>query len=147
MDRNIIKTLSKVREASEDPDLIEYLEEIGSSLALPDILGLLNYQVRLFEQCQMPNQPEFVQPAGLCAESARAVTGRRCPYSGEGEDFLSCQLGFFYENCCISGTESRKIVPEVGKERAVYQNWGRMAKLGFLDQKTRFWAQKKTYTS
>ena len=26
---------------------------------------------------------------GLRAESARAVTGRRCPHSGEGEDFLT----------------------------------------------------------
>ena len=48
-----------MREASEDPDLIEYLEEIGSSLALPDILGLLNYQVRLFEQCQMHSQSDL----------------------------------------------------------------------------------------
>ena len=28
------------------------------------------------------------------AESARAVTGRRCPHSGEGEDFLTGQLNF-----------------------------------------------------
>ena len=48
------------------------------------------------------------------AESARAVTGRRCPHSGEGEDFLTGQLNFFYENCCNSGTESRKIDPKVG---------------------------------
>ena len=27
-------------------------------------------------------------------ESARAVTGRRCPHSGEGEDFLRRQPGF-----------------------------------------------------
>ena len=27
-------------------------------------------------------------PKGPCAESARAVTGRRCPHSGVGEDFL-----------------------------------------------------------
>ena len=27
-------------------------------------------------------------PKGLRAESARAVTGRRCPHSGVGEDFL-----------------------------------------------------------
>ena len=45
---------------------------------------------------------------GLCVESARAVTGRRCPHSGEGEDFLTRQPGFFYENGCNSGTESRK---------------------------------------
>ena len=37
-------------------------------------------------------------PKGLCAESVRAVTARRCPHSGEGEDFLNRQPGFFYEN-------------------------------------------------
>ena len=32
----------------------------------------------------------IIQPAPeLRAESARAVTGRRCPHSGEGEDFLA----------------------------------------------------------
>ena len=35
-------------------------------------------------------------PKGLPAESARAVTGRRCPHSGEGEDFLTHQPGFFF---------------------------------------------------
>ena len=50
-------------------------------------------------------------PMGLRAESARAVTGRRCP---QGKDFLMGQLNFFYENCCNSGTESRKIDPKVG---------------------------------
>ena len=52
------------------------------------------------------------------AESARAVTGRRCPHSGEGEDFLNCQTVFFYENCCISGTESQKIDPKMGNEQS-----------------------------
>ena len=47
---------------------------------------------------------------------AMAVTGKRCPHSGEGEDFLRRQLVFFYENNCNSGTESRKIVPKVGNE-------------------------------
>ena len=51
---------------------------------------------------------------GLRAESARAVTGRRCPHSGKGEDFLTCQPDFFYGNSCNSGTESRKIVFKVG---------------------------------
>ena len=36
------------------------------------------------------------------------------PTGGRGEDFLTGQLNFFYENCCNSGTESRKIVPKVG---------------------------------
>ena len=34
---------------------------------------------------------------GLRAESARAVTGRRCPHSEEGEDFLMGQPDFFTE--------------------------------------------------
>ena len=33
--------------------------------------------------------PEGKYPKGLRAESGRAVTGRRCPHSREGEDFLS----------------------------------------------------------
>ena len=48
------------------------------------------------------------------AESARAVTGRRCPHSLKGEDFLTSPPGFFYGNSCNSGTESRKIVSKVG---------------------------------
>ena len=57
-------------------------------------------------------------PKGLRAESARAVTGRRCPHSGEGEDFLSRQPDYFYGNSCNSGTESRKIAPKVENERS-----------------------------
>ena len=34
-------------------------------------------------------------PSGLRAESGRSVTGRRCPHSGWGEDFLARQTGFF----------------------------------------------------
>ena len=31
------------------------------------------------------------------AESGRAVTGRRCPHSGVGEDFLVCRPFFFLQ--------------------------------------------------
>ena len=51
------------------------------------------------------------------AESARAVTGRWCPHSGEWEDFLTGQPGFFYENGCNSGTKSQKILTKVRNER------------------------------
>ena len=34
-------------------------------------------------------------PKVLRAESARAVTGRRCPHSGKGEDILTGQPDFF----------------------------------------------------
>ena len=40
------------------------------------------------------------------AESARAVTGRRCPHSGRGEDFLSRQPDFFTETAV---TPERKV--------------------------------------
>ena len=40
---------------------------------------------------------------------ARAVTGRLCPHSGVGEDFLARRPVFFYENDSSSGTKSQKI--------------------------------------
>ena len=40
------------------------------------------------------------------AESARAVTGRRCPHSGRGKDFLSRQPDFFTETAV---TPERKV--------------------------------------
>ena len=43
---------------------------------------------------------------GLRAESARAVTGRRCPQSGKGEDFLTGQPDFFTETAV---TPERKV--------------------------------------
>ena len=45
-------------------------------------------------------------PKGLRAESARALTGRRCPHSGEGEDFLTGQPDFFTETAL---TPERKV--------------------------------------
>ena len=45
-------------------------------------------------------------PKGLRAESARDVTGRRCPHSGRGEDFLSRQPDFFTETAL---TPERKV--------------------------------------
>ena len=45
------------------------------------------------------------------AESARAVTGRRCPHSGEGEDFLSRQQDFFTETAVTSERKVEKSFP------------------------------------
>ena len=44
----------------------------------------LNGELRCMSRCIYP-------------ESARAVSGRRCPHSGKGEDFLTGQLNFFTE--------------------------------------------------
>ena len=41
-------------------------------------------------------------PKGLRAESARAFTGRQCPHSRKGEDFLTCQPDFFTETVICS---------------------------------------------
>ena len=42
------------------------------------------------------------------AESARAVTGRRCPHSGKGEDFLTGQPDFFTETAVTPEREVKK---------------------------------------
>ena len=54
-------------------------------------------------------------PQGLRAESARAVTGRRCPHSGVGEDFLVRRPGSPHENGRNSETKSRTLDPKVPK--------------------------------
>ena len=89
-------------------------------------------------------------PKGLRAESARAVTGRQCPHSGKGEDFLTGQLNFFTETAVPPERKVNKSFPRSeinrhveGSKWVIDQNWGRMAKIGFLDQNPRFWAQKK----
>ena len=69
---------------------------------------------RFSTSCSSSPRAKRTGPKGLRAESARAVTGRQCPHSGKGEDFLTGQLNFFYGNCCNSGTESRKIIPKKG---------------------------------
>ena len=98
--------------------LIKSLFYLPEKSILSQSLPLPQHQVQhQFYQLLMTQVPlDLVQfLSGPRAESAGAVTGRRCPHSGEGEDFLTGQPGFFfYENCCNSGTESRKIDPKVG---------------------------------
>ena len=45
------------------------------------------------------------------AESARAVTGRRCPHSGEGEDFLMGQLNLFKKTAVTPERKVKKSIP------------------------------------
>ena len=45
------------------------------------------------------------------AESARAVTGKRCPHSGRGEDFLSRQPDFFTETAVTPERKVEKSFP------------------------------------
>ena len=78
-----------------------------------DIVSLMKFYIKMFSLKYMYSEIIHEDPKGLRAESTRAVTGRRCPHSGEGKLFLMGQLDFFYENCCNSETESRKINPKV----------------------------------
>ena len=63
------------------------------------------------------------------------------------------QPGFFYENGCSSGTESRKMAPKVGNEQSLRGlqkgrcNWGHTAKIGFFWQKNEILGPKKALTS
>ena len=50
-------------------------------------------------------------PKGLRAESARAFTGRRCPHSGKGEDFLTGQPDFFTETAVTPERKVKKSIP------------------------------------
>ena len=50
-------------------------------------------------------------PKGLPAESARAFTGRRCPHSGKGEDFLTGQQIFFMETAVTLERKVKKSFP------------------------------------
>ena len=45
------------------------------------------------------------------AESARAVTGRRCPHSGNGDDFLTGQPYFFSETAVTPERRVEKSSP------------------------------------
>ena len=55
---------------------------------------------------------KMVPARRACAPVAR----RRCPHSGEGEDFLTRRPFFFYENSRNSKTKSKNIAPNVGNE-------------------------------
>ena len=63
---------------------------------------------RRFELCASPTgcQPTYLFSSSPRAESTRAVTGRLCPHSGKGEDFLTGQLNFFTETAV---TPERKV--------------------------------------
>ena len=46
------------------------------------------------------------------AESARAITGRRCLHSGEGEDFLTGQPNFFFTKTAVTPEQKfEKLIP------------------------------------
>ena len=68
-------------------------------------LGLMKLYLRISTLTHLSS------PKGLRTESARAVTGRRCPHSGMGEDFLSRQPDFFMETAVTSERKVEKSFP------------------------------------
>ena len=69
--------------------------------------------------CRFSTAPTKIQqtlsfPArarSMRVRSAQAVTGRRCPHSGKGEDFLTGQLNFFTETAVTSERKVKKSFP------------------------------------
>ena len=59
----------------------------------------------------IPHNYHYLSLSRPRAESARAVTGRRCPHSGEGEDFLTGQLNFFTKTAVTPERKVEKSIP------------------------------------
>ena len=84
------------------------------------------------------------------AESARAVTSRRCPHSGEGEDFLTGQPDFFRETAVTPEQKVEKTIPRwemnhhsEGYKWAIDQNWAPI--IGMVWQKLDFLAKNRDF--
>ena len=76
------------------------------------------------------------------------------PTVRRGKTFWRVHRIFFYENCCNSGTESRKIDPKVGNERSLRGlQTGHWPKLESYGKNWIFWPKteisglKKTFSS
>ena len=99
-----------------------------------------------FESFQKVKTYYVIYLSSLRAESARAVTGRRCPHSGEGEDFLRRQPGFFLrkqlelrngksKNC--SQGQKLTVMPRAKN--------GSLTKIGVVWQKSDFWTKNRNF--
>ena len=73
-------------------------------------MDLTKFTVILFVILPSP-RGKRAGPKGLRAESARAVTGRRCHHNGEGEDFLTGQPDFFMETAVTPERKVEKSFP------------------------------------
>ena len=94
--------------------LIKSLFYLPEKSILSQSLPLPQHQVQhQFYQLLMTQVPlDLVQfLSGPRAESAGAVTGRRCPHSGEGEDFLMGQLNFFTKTAVTPERKAEKSIP------------------------------------
>ena len=94
----------------------------------------------------------FIQPAR--AKSARAVTGRQCPHSGVGEEFLVRRPGLPTKTAV---TRKRKVEKSIRRckihhlaeyyKQAIEEVQGPIAKKKqIFGPEPEFWAPKKTFT-
>ena len=63
---------------------------------------IINISLETNDQKSFFFRTTFLFLSSLRAESARAVTGRQCPHSGEGKDFLTHQPGFFFTKRAVA---------------------------------------------
>ena len=80
------------------------------------------------------------------AESARAVTGRRCPHSGKGEDFLTGPPDFFTETAVLVKLRNGKSKNHLqgGKLTVMVRaKNGSLIKIGVVWQTLDFWTKNR----
>ena len=82
-------------------------------------------------------------PRGLRAESARAVTGRRCPCNGVGEDFLVRRHFFLTKTDVSRKRRVKKSIRSRGLQTGIDEIKGPLAKHRFSSRNPNCWAQKK----
>ena len=78
------------------------------------MLQSCDLEYKIFDNCTSclsSPRAKRTGPKGLRAESARAVTGRRCLHSGRGEDFLSRQPNFSTETAVTPERKVEKSFP------------------------------------
>ena len=86
-------------------------------LAEPSFANIILFELNfgLFQETFCP-----ARARSACALRALGLLlADGAPTAGRGKTFSAVNQVFFYENCCISGTESQKIVPKVGNERSL----------------------------
>ena len=79
------------------------------------------------------------------AESARAVTGRRCPHSGRGEDFLAGRLNFFAETAVTPERKVEISFPRWEINRLPRAKNGSWTKIRVVWQKLDFWTKNRNF--
>ena len=99
------------------------------------------------------NRNILSSPKGPRAESARAVTSRRCPHSGTGQDFLArngpnrTKTGVTRQRSERFGRAQRLNGANAeGYKRPVDKNRGPISKNGFSGRNPEFLAPQKKYT-